>query len=598
MWRRSATAIGTYAAAGLGFLTTVAATRELGVHDYAKFAAVIAATSFFQSLLDLTIEEALVKFGFRYAETERWGRLRRLFEVAVGFKLVGGLLAAVAVCALAPFSKAIWGTSGVVVPMLVASLLPLAQSPENVAAGAIILRGRYDIRGWFLAVSMGLRLVGLVIGCRYGVVGGVIGMVLAQFVATAAIGVVGVAAFMRFPAAAAEPLGDDVRGLRSFLFSSTLASSLDSARGTLGTSLVPTVAPIVEAGYFRNAQAPATGFAALSGPVRLVMLTEQTRDFEAGKHDRVMRMLNRYVASTAALMVVAVPVLWVVMPFLIGLAYGPDFRAHATDAARLVLVAAALPPCLGLDEVVPGLDRASRSARDRAERRDRRLRAAAPLVRLDVGGDRCRGRDARLDGRCSACCGAWSCCGCAGRGESTGGGGVVRVLVVSGIWPPDVGGPASHAPEVAGVPAPAGPRRRGGDHGGRPAGSRGVPRSLGEPLAAARGQARGDGAPARFALAPGGCRLHDGDARPLVARVAPRPHAVRHEAHCRPGLRARPALGDRRRLPRGVPALAGRRPRCRCACTATSTSGAPPTSSRRRRTCASWRSGGASGRTG
>ncbi len=72
------------------------------------------------------------------------------------------------------------------------------------------------------------------------------------------------------------------------------------------------------------------------------MLTEQTRDFEAGRHDRVMRMLNRYVASTAALMVVAVPVLWIVMPFLIGPAYGPDFRAHATDAARLVLVAAAL----------------------------------------------------------------------------------------------------------------------------------------------------------------------------------------------------------------------------------------------------------------
>jgi O-antigen/teichoic acid export membrane protein len=220
--------------------------------------------------------------------------------------------------------------------------LPLAQSPENVAAGAIILRGRYDIRGWFLAVSMGLRLIGLAIGCRHGVVGGVIGMVVAQVVATTAIATVGIVAFRRFPAAAAEPLGDDVRGLRGFLLSSTLASSLDSARGTLGTSLVPTVAPIVEAGYFRNAQAPATGFAALSGPVRLVMLTEQTRDFEAGRRERVMRMLNRYVAGTAALMVVAVPILWIVMPWLIGLAYGPDFRAHATDAARLVLVAAAL----------------------------------------------------------------------------------------------------------------------------------------------------------------------------------------------------------------------------------------------------------------
>ena len=35
----------------------------------------------------------------------------------------------------------------------------------------------------------------------------------------------------------------------------------------------------------------------------------------------------------------------------------------------------------------------------------------------------------------------------AGVGE--GGGRPVRVLIVSGIWPPDVGGPASHAPALA-----------------------------------------------------------------------------------------------------------------------------------------------------
>ncbi len=95
--------------------------------------------------------------------------------------------------------------------MLIASLIALAQSPENVAAGAIILRGRYDIRGWFLAVSMGLRLVGLAIGCRYGVVGAVIGMVVAQVLATAAIGIAGIAAFRRFPTAPSEPLGEDFR---------------------------------------------------------------------------------------------------------------------------------------------------------------------------------------------------------------------------------------------------------------------------------------------------------------------------------------------------------------------------------------------------
>ena len=239
IWRRSATAIGVYVATVLGFLTTVVATRELGVQDYARFAAVIAASTFFQQLLDLTIEEALVKFGFRYTEAGRWGRLRRLFQVALGFKLVGGVLAGLVIIALAPFSKHVWGTGGVVVPMSIASLIAVAQSPENVAAGAIILRGRYDVRGGFLAVSMGLRLIGLGVGCRYGVVGAVVGMVVAQVRRDGRDRRGGIVAYRRFPREPAEPLADDVPALRHFLVSSTLASSLDSARGTLGTSLVP-----------------------------------------------------------------------------------------------------------------------------------------------------------------------------------------------------------------------------------------------------------------------------------------------------------------------------------------------------------------------
>ena len=351
--RRSATAIGVYTATVLGFFTTVVATRELGKDDYARFVAVLAATGFFQLLLDLTIEEALVKYGFRYTEGERWGRLRRLFEVALAFKVLGGLLAALAIVALAPAADGIWSTQNVLVPMLLAATIPLAQAPEAVAAGAIILRGRYDIRAAFLSVSMAVRLTGLAIGCRFGVTGGVAGMAIAQVIATGAISVAGLAAFRRFPQAAADALDEDARALRSFVVQSTFASSLVSARATLGTALMPVVAPLVQAGYFRNAQAPATGFSALSAPARLVLLTEQTRDFESGRQDRMYRMLRRYIASTSLLMLVAVPVLWWLMPWLMGLAYGADFRAHASDAARLVLLAGALQLVWGWSKSFP-----------------------------------------------------------------------------------------------------------------------------------------------------------------------------------------------------------------------------------------------------
>ena len=73
IWRRSATAIGAYTAAALGFSTSIVAARELGVNGYARYAAVIAASTFFQQMADLTIEESLVKFGFRYTTSGHWG---------------------------------------------------------------------------------------------------------------------------------------------------------------------------------------------------------------------------------------------------------------------------------------------------------------------------------------------------------------------------------------------------------------------------------------------------------------------------------------------------------------------------------------------
>ena len=255
--------------------------------------------------------------------------------------------------ALAPFAKQFWGAGGVFVPMLIASSLPLVQAPETIAAGAIILRGRYDIRAAFLVVSMATRLVGLVVGCLYGVTGAMIGLVITQALATAAICVVGFVAFRRFPSSPAEPIAEDKVALRRFLVSSTVVSSLVSGRASLATALVPSVASIDQTAYYRNAQAPATGFSALSGPARLILLTEQTRDFEAGRYDRMYGMLRRYITGTTLAMLVVVPLFWWWMPFLLGLAYGHAYRVHATNAARLVLVAAALQLIWGWTKSFP-----------------------------------------------------------------------------------------------------------------------------------------------------------------------------------------------------------------------------------------------------
>src|SRR3954453_5420655 len=130
LWRRSATAIGVYSATIFGFLASVVATRQLGTHDYALFATVVAATGFLQLLLDLTIEEALVKYGFRYSTAEDWGRFRRLFEVALAYKLVGGMIGALVLVTLAPFADDLWHRS-LTVPLLIAAFVPIVQAPDN-----------------------------------------------------------------------------------------------------------------------------------------------------------------------------------------------------------------------------------------------------------------------------------------------------------------------------------------------------------------------------------------------------------------------------------------------------------------------------------
>ena len=350
--RGSAAAVGVWASAILGFLGTVIAARLLGLREFGLLAIVLAATGFVQLLLDLTVEEALVKYGFRYAEAEEWGRLRRLFRVALRLKAVGGLAGAAVVAAIAPFSDAVFDDQGLVVPMLVAALLPLAAIPEAVAAAALIVQGRYDVRAGLLAVSMVARLAGLAIGASYGVTEAVVGVVAAQAVSSLVVSAFAARAMRGFPEAGEVRLGPEGSEIKRFVLQSSFGSGLVSARTLLPPVLLGLVSTPAQVAYFRVAQAPQAGFANLSAPARLVLLTEQTRDFERGHLDRMWAFLNRYVAGTAAFVVVAVPVFWWLMPHLVPRVFGERYEP-ATDAARLILVAAALQLVWGWTKSFP-----------------------------------------------------------------------------------------------------------------------------------------------------------------------------------------------------------------------------------------------------
>jgi len=352
LWRRAATAAAVYAATVLGVLGTIVAARSLGPERFGLLALALAATAFFQLLLDSTVEEAVVKYGWRYATAEDWGRLRRLFRVGIAVKWAGGAAAALAVAALAPFANAIFDADSLTVPMLVAAAIPLVQAPEGMAGAVLIVRGRYDLRAAFMTLSMALRLAGLGVGAQLGVTEAVVGYALAQAVASTAIGIVGAAAARRFPRPAPVPLGEDARGVRGFVFRSAAGTGLVSMRGTLAPLALGVVAPAAQVAFFRAAQAPLTGFAALSAPVRLILLTEQTRDAERGRSDLVWRSLARFSLAAAAFSAVVVPVGWWLMPELVPLVFGTRYEPAVT-AARLLLLAAAIQLVLGWTKSFP-----------------------------------------------------------------------------------------------------------------------------------------------------------------------------------------------------------------------------------------------------
>ena len=349
--RRAATALGSYTSTALGILGSVVAMRLLAPFDFGRLTLVLATVGLFQLLLDLTSEEALVKYGFRFSERGDWARFGRLLRVALAAKSGSAILAGLLIAATAPLADALFDAE-LTKPLLIAAALPLLYSFESTAASLLVLRGRYDVRAWFLSVTMAVRLVAIAIAAPHGVTATVVGLVVGQVVATSAIATVGLVAFRRFPQAASVPLGDERPEILRFVLHSSLGTGLVSLRGWIAPILLGVASDVRQVGFFRAAQAPQQGFAALTAPVRMVMLTEHTRDWERGRRGEVLENVRRYSLAAAALMLVAVPVFWWLMPDLVRLVLTERYLP-AVDAARVMLLAAAVQLVYGWTKSLP-----------------------------------------------------------------------------------------------------------------------------------------------------------------------------------------------------------------------------------------------------
>jgi O-antigen/teichoic acid export membrane protein len=350
--RRAVTAAALYGGTGAGLLATLVAIRSLGPERFGVFTLAISVAAFLQLLLDTTIEEAVVKYGFRYVATEQWGRLRHLFRVGLVVKWAGGAVATVVILILTPFAGSVFGVEGATSAFVAAAFIPLAQAPEGIAGAAMLVGSRYDLRAIFGALGLLLRLVGVIVGVQYGVTGAVVGILIAQILGSTASGLAGRIVMRQHPRAGVEPLADDRGEIARFVVQSGIGTSLVSMRNTVAPLALGVVSTPTQVGYFRAAQAPITGLDALSAPVRLVMLTEQTRDVEHGMVAEAYRSVRRYMLGASIVALALAPVAWILMPWLVRVILGAEY-VPATDAARILLLAACIKLVLGWTKSFP-----------------------------------------------------------------------------------------------------------------------------------------------------------------------------------------------------------------------------------------------------
>jgi O-antigen/teichoic acid export membrane protein len=177
-------------------------------------------------------------------------------------------------------------------------------------------------------------------------------MLAAQVVATAAISVAGWVAFHRFPQHELVPLGEERRDILSFVAQSSVATAVISLTAPLSLLVLGRVASTTQVAYFRAAMSPQQAFAVVSAPARLILLTEQTRDWERGTRDVVFAGIRRYMLGMLAVAVVILPLLLVFTPELAKLLFSAK-NVGAVDATRIVIVAGALRMVYGWTKSFP-----------------------------------------------------------------------------------------------------------------------------------------------------------------------------------------------------------------------------------------------------
>jgi O-antigen/teichoic acid export membrane protein len=356
-WSRTRrTSLLLWASVSLTFLATLIAARSLGPAGYGQVALALAAVGFLATMLDLSLEDAVVHYGARYLSAGDTSGLRLLLrrsfklDLGVGIAVAGLLL--VASHPLAEFVS-----RGRLQPILLqlAALEVLVTTTNGTTGAVLLLSGRAHWRAGAMVLTGGLR-AGFVL-----IAGGIGGppAVLLAYMAASFVGAVVQAllawmgAWRTWSRATLDmSVAVPMRRVAVFSLNSSATTTVIAARVAILSIILGRGAGPVEVGMFSVAMFPVTLAGVFSAPIRMTMFPEQARLAAEGRAQVLWHGLRLYTTTTIVLGVSGALAGWFILPRLLPLLYGDKFEA-ATLPARIMLVAAVATLAVAWSKFLP-----------------------------------------------------------------------------------------------------------------------------------------------------------------------------------------------------------------------------------------------------
>ncbi len=318
------------------------AARELGPDGYGSVVLAIAVVTLIATLLDLTLEQAVVHHGYRALTAKDFGGLRTLLRIAFAVDLGIGLAVGALILGLAgPLSDLLGSGEADASLVRIAVVIAFAQTVDGTTGAVLLLAKRRELRAWVMFGTSVLRLIGVLWAVGVGGPQEVLVAYAAAAFAGALIqgGLAWRVGWSKWDRAEPQEGAREWLGkLRSFGIFSSVATSVQGAQRSAAPVILGSLAGAQTVGIFSVALFPFTVASLATAPLRLLLFPEQARQASEGDIDGLRTTIRGATRIGLAIALPAAVAGWFLLPVLLPAFYSDQFE-DAIGPARILLVA-------------------------------------------------------------------------------------------------------------------------------------------------------------------------------------------------------------------------------------------------------------------